>query len=77
KTSGSTVTKASGSSSKTGFAYRAGLGTQYAINGDFDLDVRYQYEDLGKAKVLNTNLTGFDTVKIRANEFLVGIAYKF
>jgi opacity protein-like surface antigen len=69
----------------TGFAYKLGLGTRYAMTKDFDLDVRYQYVDLGKAKFGNTITSGGQSAnvettkswKLRAHEFLIGVAYKF
>lgn len=72
------------SKENTGFAYKIGLGTKYQINSSFDIDLRYQFVDLGKIEF--GDLTdGSDTLKntttksanLRANEILVGIAYKF
>lgn len=67
--------------SKTNFAYKVGLGTKYAINEDFDIDVRYQYVDLGKFQTKKTTSNGVAysaaTGKLRANEVMVGVAYKF
>ncbi|MEK6734260.1 MAG: outer membrane beta-barrel protein [Pseudomonadota bacterium] len=71
-----TTTGSFAGSSKTNFAYRAGLGTQYVINEEFNIDVRYQYEDMGKfetASFKNTTYNG----KLKANEFLLGVAYNF
>ena len=69
---------------KTNFAWKAGLGTKYEINKEFDLDLRYQYADLGKFQsaktaTLNGNAISHDIEKgrLKSHEFLVGIAYKF
>lgn len=56
---------------KNNFAFKVGLGMKYAINEDFDVDVRYQYMNLGKAQF------GSGTVKVIANELMLGVAYKF
>ena len=65
----------------TGFAYKVGFGTKYAMSQDFDLDLRYQYVDLGKAKFEGTEkdikITNTKAYKLRAHELLVGVAYKF
>ena len=72
--------------SKTSFAYKLGLGTKYSINEDIDLDVRYQFVDLGKfststklTKISNGVTTDIDaaTGKLRSNQLMVGVAYKF
>ncbi len=76
---GQNVVTAAGAS-KTNFAYKLGLGTAYAINEDVDFDVRYQYVDYGKFKT-NTatanNMTFSGQGKLRANQVMVGVAYKF
>jgi opacity protein-like surface antigen len=67
--------------SKTSFAYKLGLGTKFSVNEDIDLDVRYQFVDLGKFTT-GTNYTGAKlkvaaTGKLRSNQLMVGVAYKF
>ncbi len=65
------------------FAYKAGVGTKFLVSKNFDLDLRYQYSDLGKFKT--GTLLGDNNIsniaakkgKLRAHEVLVGIAYKF
>jgi opacity protein-like surface antigen len=62
-------------SNKTNFAYKVGLGTRYSVSQAVDLDLRYQFADLGKFKVNSSD--GLKKGKLRAHEFLVGVAYKF
>ncbi len=64
-----------GKSSKTNFAYKAGLGTKYAVTDDVDVDVRYQFVDLGKFQLTDNGRTM--SGKLRANQIMVGVAYKF
>ena len=66
------------------FAYQAGLGARYSINKDFDLDLHYAYANLGKFKTGTTlsyngasESVAAKTGKLRAQEVIVGIAYKF
>ena len=74
------------------FAYKVGFGSKYIINDSFDLDLRYQYMDLGRFKTGRNKtyemvrrgkheagkLNGKSAVgMLRAHEVLVGIAYKF
>ncbi len=68
----------------SGFAYKLGLGTKYTISNSFDIDLRYQFVDLGKVELGNAhvgnrsaNNTTTKSGKLRANEVLLGIAYKF
>ncbi len=74
---------------KTNFAYKLGIGSKYEINNSFDLDLRYQFTDLGKFKtgtiekayengayVDSANSTA-KSGKLRAHQILVGLAYKF
>jgi opacity protein-like surface antigen len=44
------LTSVDASHTKTNFAYKLGLGSKYKINDSFDLDLRYQYANLGKFK---------------------------
>ena len=70
---------------KTDFAWKIGLGSKYAISKDFDLDLRYQYAELGKFTTGETaalndesyESTPAKTGSIRSHEILLGIAYKF
>ena len=66
------------------FAYQAGFGSRYTINKDFDLDLRYVYADLGRFKTgTSASYNGRSenvaakTGKLRAQEIIVGIIYKF
>lgn len=68
----------------TDFAWKVGLGSKYSINQSFDLDLRYQYADLGKFRTGTTSTIDGEieevsrkTGKIKSHEVLVGIAYKF
>lgn len=66
------------SKNTTSFAYKLGLGTRYNLTQSVAFDVRYQFANLGKIKsgsneILPTPLKG----KLRAHEFVVGVAYKF
>lgn len=65
--------------SKTNFAFKAGLGTRYALSKNVSFDLRYQYSDLGKIKsAANSAGPGSAyTGKLRAHEFIAGVAYKF
>lgn len=65
------------SGTKNNFAYKVGLGARYAINQNIDFDLRYQFVDLGKIKVKSTDELNAANGKLRAHEFLVGVAYKF
>jgi len=60
---------------KNNFAFKVGLGFKYAVNEDFDVDVRYQYLNLGKAKWNVGDVSS--TVKLTANQLMLGVAYKF
>lgn len=69
----------------TEFAWKVGLGTKYEVNQNFDLDLRYQYADLGKFKTGSSDSENGGAYKdtkalqgsIKSHEALVGIAYKF
>ena len=61
---------------KNNFAFKVGLGFKYAINEDFDVDVRYQYLDLGKAEWKNAAGEKL-TARVTANQLMLGVAYKF
>lgn len=69
---------------KTNFAWKVGVGSKYQISQDFDLDLRYQYANLGKFETSSAFYGG--GVKhngvakkgtIKAHEVLLGLAYKF
>ena len=77
-TTGKTSSEVYAKGSKTSFAYKFGLGSKYKINADFDLDLRYQYVDLGKFTTGGSNEDGTKaTGKIKSHEIVAGIAYKF
>lgn len=70
---------------RTNFAWKIGAGTKFALNSQFDLDLRYQYADLGKFTTGNTE--SFDggayesTRQLKGNltshELIIGLGYKF
>lgn len=71
---------------KNSFAYKFGLGTRYTISNTIDLDLRYQYVNLGKFSTgLGTESSPYLTQyknsqsngKLKTNQFLLGILYKF
>lgn len=63
--------------SKSSFAFKLGLGAKYKINQDFDLDARYQYSNLGKLRVGETEASSPEKGKLYAQEIILGLAYKF
>jgi len=66
------------SGTKNNFAYKLGLGAKYKITNNVAVNLQYQYIDMGKIKTgTNAAFTESNNGKIRANEFLFGIAYKF
>ena len=74
-----------GEGTKDNFAYKIGAGARYAINKSFDLDLRYQFVDMGKVTTASGsyNLSGTmvsvpeQTVKLKSQQILLGVAYKF
>lgn len=72
---GDTLASVSSKGTKNNFAYKLGLGTRYALDSSFDLDVRYQYQDLGRFKV-NSSISDVSG-KLRAQALMVGVIYKF
>jgi len=65
---------------KNSFAAKAGLGVKYDINSSFAVDLRYQFQYLGAFKTSSyTSTAGNITPQgtLRANELLLGVAYKF
>jgi opacity protein-like surface antigen len=86
KVKGSGVQYQTSSEQTNSFAYKLGLGGRYILNKDIDLDFRYQYVNLGKAKLGSTvsypdySASSVDTTKewkLRVHEFMMGAAYKF
>lgn len=63
---------------QTNFAYKIGLGARYSINKTLAFDLRYQFVDLGKLKTgIDEDLVFIHYGKLKVNQFLLGIAYKF
>lgn len=71
--------------SETNFAWSIGVGAKYSLNDDFDINLQYQYVDLGKFKTgssSSVNSGSYESTrslkgKLRSQEVSVGIAYKF
>lgn len=70
---------------KIDFAWKIGLGSKYEINQDFDLDLHYQYADLGKFRTGGSSsldgkshkATSRLSGRIKSHEVTLGVAYKF
>lgn len=84
-TSGGTGTETANGKATNNFAFKLGAGIKYDINNSFAVDLRYQCLYLGKFETANNVLTNNGKASnvaaskgyLRANEVLVGIAYKF
>ncbi len=75
--------------SATSFAWKLGTGVKYKLDSRFEADFRYQFVDLGSAKVSNTTscynngsyigstIEAAKSSKLKTHEFLVGVIYKF
>lgn len=63
------------------FAWSVGAGVKYAMNDNFDLDFSYRYLDAGKASIsYNDDGYGYNLeskVKVRTNDLMLGVTYKF
>lgn len=67
-----------GAKKTSGFAWKAGLGTKVKLSDSFDMDIRYQFVDLGKVELQpEEGWTTTKSAKLKANEVLVGLAYRF
>lgn len=80
KTKSTSVTTPTGvitasSQSKTNAAFKGGLGVAYSINEDVDVSLHYQYVDMGKFQTTVNGKTY--SARLKANEAVIGIAYKF
>jgi len=62
---------------KTNFAYKAGFGTKYSLTESVSLDVRYQYAYLGKIKTNGNADVGASNAKMRTQQILAGVSFKF
>jgi len=74
---GSDTTTTIGKTSKNSFAYKIGFGAEYKLSQDFNLDIRYQYVDLGKIRARSTSNSATEKGTLRSQEILTGITYKF
>jgi opacity protein-like surface antigen len=73
----------------TSFSWKLGSGIRYKLDSSFDVDLRYQYVDLGNVSINNTTTAYSDgsyqgtsteaikTSRLSSHEILVGIIYKF
>lgn len=61
------------------FAWSLGLGVAYEINDDFNIDLGYRYLDAGKADVSASDDNGTRTskVKVKSNDIMLGVTYRF
>ena len=74
---------------KRNFAYKLGAGTKILLSERFEVDLRYQFSDLGKFQTGRNHESYVDGElrikarvpkargKLRSHEVLVGVAYKF
>ena len=86
---GEALSRVTSGASSASFAWKLGAGVKFALDSCFDLDLRYQFVDLGNVKLGNSvrnyyegSDLGSDPVtprsnKMRSQEFLVGVIYKF
>lgn len=66
----------SGTINKTHGAWIVGLGSEFGVTPNFGVRTTYTYY-YGSKKKVDANLTGFDSVRPRIGEFLVGLSYHF
>jgi len=66
----------SGSYAKTRAGWNLGTGVDYAVTDNVLLRLEYRYTDLGKKTTDLADLGG-ERTSYRANDFRVGVAYKF
>ncbi len=61
------------------FAWSVGAGVKYAMNDNFDLDFSYRYLDAGKASVsYSDEWSNLESkVKVKTNDLMLGVTYKF
>ncbi|MBQ0534881.1 MULTISPECIES: outer membrane protein [Providencia] len=67
------------SKTNSNFAWSLGLGSQYAINDNLSLDLSYRFLDAGKSDV-SYNADGEtlkSKVKVRSNDIMFGVVYRF
>jgi len=61
---------------KSSFAYKMGAGVKYSVSKSIDLDVRYQYANLGKIRIVPAT-DPVENGRLRAHEAILGLSYKF
>jgi len=62
---------------KNYFAYKLGLGSRYSVSEKVDIDLRYQYANLGNIYTRNVSHDEVYKGKLHAHEAAIGISYKF
>lgn len=68
------------SGKNNGTAWNVGAGVTLLLGNHVNFDFSYRYADLGKVEIKRTANNILETTssnKLRANEFVAGIAYKF
>ena len=73
----------------SGFAWKLGAGVKCRLNSRFDVDLKYQFVNLGSVKTSNSYTTyvnnsynhsgseAYSSSKLTAHELLLGLVYKF
>lgn len=77
-----TSNKSIRSNKSNNFAYKVGAGVGYSVTQKIVIDVRYQFVNLGKVRIRESRDSQGDLLaaargKLKTNEVLVGISYKF
>ncbi|MEX9808040.1 outer membrane protein, partial [Providencia stuartii] len=59
--------------------WSVGAGVNYAINDDWDMGLSYRYLDAGKADITTAVGDGENTskIKVKANDIMLGLTYRF
>lgn len=83
------ITTIDGPATKRNFAYKIGLGSRYILSNSFDLDLRYQYINLGEFRTSSNQSTyrngvyhkhsssAIEKGNLSAHEVVLGLSYKF
>jgi opacity protein-like surface antigen len=81
------VTQTFSRRNKTNFVWKVGLGTKVSLNNNIDLDLRYQFQDLGRYKTGNQFISDDEpditgqyypySGHIKLHEILLGLVYNF
>lgn len=81
------VTQTYSKRNKANFVWKVGLGTKVSLNNNIDLDLRYQFQDLGRYKTGNQFISDDEpditrqnspiSGHIKLHEILLGFVYNF